>query len=647
MYSLYSSIIRMCLGGKSKAWTSIKECEYLIRLISSLQSDNNVSNNTNDSAVDKNGKNGAENPRKSNVSLEGIERSTSVSPAGASVGNVPDIALRTSPLPSSQMINMSAPQQYISHRGPMNGESPADPSSHSTSQRSYTFQESLREGVSPQSALPSLSMMDLAQAKEKALQDLNAAPRFNLPEPRQLNVDIFPEADPIDMHVLSELDARQLFDHYHQKMNGFIILLDPFLHTVDYVRRTSPTLFSTILAVSAKFIRPKLYDSLLMHAKQLVGRGIIDGKVSIGLVQSLLIQVYWKKPDDASAWLRVGEAIRMGYQLHLHRHRTEPLPNDEYEARLILDRERTWIDLCAFDQTFFLQSAEEEDGFHQTCMVPFFKINVKDWLKETKQYGVEDDLEQGANFEWIKMQRLSRDIPRAKPGNARALGQHIQGTLEAAHQQYLDPSSPDAFEIETRPWIRVKYWLAAASLALSRGLLMAIGIEGNLLADWVVASTVFVDALEVVAKHGYIQYWQDTLGITLYSMGEFSVKIFNDVHPATQKAIVGWLERIYQACELCADGQTDSTAAFISRFFQLCLRAVCSPAPNVPETTSVNTQSADLLQNAPLNQSLPWLHGSQTPSNLFHDASYWEGIFPGVATDWGWLLQSLENQITN
>lgn len=486
----------------------------------------------------------------------------------------------------------------------MNDESPLDPSPHSTSQRSYTFQDSIREGISPQSALPSLSMMDLAQAKEKALQDLNSAPRSNLTEPRQVNLDTVPEADPIDMHVLSELDARQLFDHYHKSMNGFIILLDPFLHTVDYVRRTSPTLFSTILAVSAKFIRPQLYDSLLMHAKQLVGRGIIDGKVSIGLVQSLLIQVYWKKPDDASAWLRVGEAIRMGYQLHLHRHRTEPLPKDEYEARLILDRERTWIDLCAFDQTFFLQSAEEEDGFHQTCMVPFFKINVKDWLKETKQYGVKDDLEQGANFEWIKMQRLSRDIPRAKPGNARALGQHIRGTLEAAYFQYIDPSSPDAFEIESRPWIRVKYWLAAASLAVSRALLMAIGIEGHLLADWVVASTLFVDALEVVAKHGYIQYWQDTLGITLYSMGEFSVKIFNDVHPATQKSIVGWLERIYQACELCADGQTESTAAFISRFFQLCLRAVCSPSlPNVPETTSVNnTQSTDLLQNVSLNQ---------------------------------------------
>lgn len=76
-----------------------------------------------------------------------------------------------------------------------------------------------------------------------------------------------------------------------------------------------------------------------------------------------------------------------------------PLPDDEFEAHLIMNRERTWINLCAFDQTFFLQSGVEDDGFHQTCMIPHFRMNVQSWLRETKRFGVEDDLEQGANFE--------------------------------------------------------------------------------------------------------------------------------------------------------------------------------------------------------------------------------------------------------
>lgn len=153
-------------------------------------------------------------------------------------------------------------------------------------------------------------------------------------------------------------------------MNAFIILLDPFLHTVNYVRNNSTVLFTSILAVSAKFLRPDLYPMLISSARHLTGRAIIDGKVSLGLIQSILLQVYWKEPEDRTAWLRIGEAIRMGalnthesdgasmtrgadrpwssagFQLHLHDYRTTPLPDDETEARQTMDRERTWIDLC-------------------------------------------------------------------------------------------------------------------------------------------------------------------------------------------------------------------------------------------------------------------------------------------------------------
>jgi hypothetical protein len=95
-------------------------------------------------------------------------------------------------------------------------------------------------------------------------------------------------------------------------MNAFVNLLDPVLHTVEYVRKYSTVLFTSLLAVSAKFLRRDLYQPLLQSAKQLVGRGIIDGKVSVGLIQSILLQVYYKEPEDTSAWLRVGLAIRIG-----------------------------------------------------------------------------------------------------------------------------------------------------------------------------------------------------------------------------------------------------------------------------------------------------------------------------------------------
>ena len=128
------------------------------------------------------------------------------------------------------------------------------------------------------------------------------------------------------------------------------------------MRRTSTVLFTSILAVSAKFFRPDIYQTLLLAAQQLVVRGTGEGThVHIGLVQACLLLVYWKQPTDSSAWIRTGEplpvfrasespllsvsftsgfALRAAYQLGLHVKRMSPLPSDETEARLILDRER-------------------------------------------------------------------------------------------------------------------------------------------------------------------------------------------------------------------------------------------------------------------------------------------------------------------
>lgn len=56
-------------------------------------------------------------------------------------------------------------------------------------------------------------------------------------------------------------------------------------------------------------------------------------------------------------------------------------------------------------------------------------------------------------------------------------------------------------------------------------MLTAVGTDSDWTAKWLLASSAFVDAFEIVAKHGYIAYWQDTLGITLFTMGEFCLKV--------------------------------------------------------------------------------------------------------------------------
>lgn len=72
-----------------------------------------------------------------------------------------------------------------------------------------------------------------------------------------------------------------------------------------------------------------------------------------------MISVFWKAPTDTSAWVKLGLAIRLAYQLRLHQPRKrDPLPPDMAESRkvvvsvgvcptktvlIVQDGERTWM----------------------------------------------------------------------------------------------------------------------------------------------------------------------------------------------------------------------------------------------------------------------------------------------------------------
>ena len=127
-------------------------------------------------------------------------------------------------------------------------------------------------------------------------------------------------------------------------LNPLANLLDPKLHTFDYIRSTSTPLFTMLLAASAKFFKPSLYLPLLSHGQTLINRATISGNgCDLGVVQAIAIGIYWKEPQDTTVWTRIGMAIRLACQLGAHLDHVRPLPSDELEARRRLDLERTWM----------------------------------------------------------------------------------------------------------------------------------------------------------------------------------------------------------------------------------------------------------------------------------------------------------------
>lgn len=125
---------------------------------------------------------------------------------------------------------------------------------------------------------------------------------------------------------------------------------------MDYVRGTSAVLFSAILAAAAKFYRKDLYAVLLAHTQQLLNRALAESFYDISLVQAIGILVYWRETTDKSAFVKIGMAIRICYQLGLHFSQDSALTDDgtvDVLGRLKRKVRQTWS--CPAGRQFDVQ----------------------------------------------------------------------------------------------------------------------------------------------------------------------------------------------------------------------------------------------------------------------------------------------------
>jgi hypothetical protein len=96
------------------------------------------------------------------------------------------------------------------------------------------------------------------------------------------------------------------------------------------------------MTASARFFQPALYLELASHAQTLLSRMIASGSCTLGMVQAIIIMVYWKRPTDKTAWIKLGIAMRLGYQLGLHIPRAATSSTGDASLLAQRDMERTW-----------------------------------------------------------------------------------------------------------------------------------------------------------------------------------------------------------------------------------------------------------------------------------------------------------------
>lgn len=104
--------------------------------------------------------------------------------------------------------------------------------------------------------------------------------------------------DPITAGIITEDDAKMIFDAIFLRLNPFINLFDPQLHTVSYVRSKCPFLFTALIMGGCKFFKAEKYRQCQKLANEFATRAFAESWKRVEVVQAFACMTYWKEPDD-------------------------------------------------------------------------------------------------------------------------------------------------------------------------------------------------------------------------------------------------------------------------------------------------------------------------------------------------------------
>ncbi|KAJ4488274.1 protein priB [Lentinula aciculospora] len=177
-------------------------------------------------------------------------------------------------------------------------------------------------------------------------------------------------SDPVSAGIVDEELAKVLFDLIFLRLNPFINLFDPSLHTVSYLRNKSPFLFTVLIMAGCKFFRPELFKQCQNLADEYAVQAFREGSKSVEVVQAFACLTYWKDHDDnrTSTWTFVGYACRMAIEIGINRYISKPPPSETELQRLERrNRERTYLVLYVHDRSLSTQTGRHwmlpEDDF--------------------------------------------------------------------------------------------------------------------------------------------------------------------------------------------------------------------------------------------------------------------------------------------
>ncbi|ORY21003.1 hypothetical protein BCR39DRAFT_73904 [Naematelia encephala] len=438
------------------------------------------------------------------------------------------------------------------------------------------------------------------------------------------------EEDPVTLHIVSLSEAERLLDLFMRRLNPLLAIFDRHLFTLDYVRRTSSILFAAILAVSSKFFRRYLYPALYNHAQMILQRATGVGDCDLGIVQALAIMSYWKAPTDRSSWVKLGTALRLGFQLGLHIPRTDRLPEDDHEARVIADAERTWFCLSRFDRGY-------SDIFDLPSVLrPEHIGDCKQWTEETMRLHVNDmqiacSMDTASTYVlWVRYRSLRKSLPKDSCRSLlndlyRQFDKHIRDWFP---DNIVYPRFP-ANEQNLMKWFDLNHLVKIKNQQLYVSPTYEIP---ELLDECLVLARRIADQTEQLGRDESLAYLQDTSATHLSSLGIILHQLFWRCSDDGRGAVIDVVKRIHRVCDETSEGDPEAVTAFIARFMQRLLQSLRIDSRNIsrlPSPGHVGDAAVPAVSHGIMSDLDEFLRFTAPQSNVdpTMDDQFWASIF--------------------
>ncbi|KAH7907013.1 hypothetical protein BJ138DRAFT_1070829 [Hygrophoropsis aurantiaca] len=185
--------------------------------------------------------------------------------------------------------------------------------------------------------------------------------------------------------VVTPKEAEMLFKYYFDNMNLATSLLDPDLHTPQYVAMRSPFLFTVVCAISSRYQtgRPGLYAELMRYAQLAAGTALIGGSKNEEMCAAYILLSLYPVPvhkwEEDRTWIYLGLAIRFAQDLGLNRPNTTK-PLNERHARVMLTRTRFWLNCFNLDRS-------TSSMYGKRPVIPntdYISTHLDDWWKSSE-----------------------------------------------------------------------------------------------------------------------------------------------------------------------------------------------------------------------------------------------------------------------